>query len=172
MAAIIPSTFIADWVVRIARERPRGDALDLASGRGRHTGAMSAAGLRTFAVDRKLDALRDAVREAMNADQPILAWCADLTQHPLPRDRFDLIVVARYLQRDLFPSLRESVKRGGFVVYETFTRDQLAHGTGPKLPDHLLDRGELRACFDDWDVVFYEEVVEREAVARLVARRP
>ncbi len=57
------------------------------------------------------------------------------------------------------------------MLFETFTEAQRAHGRGPTSPDHLLAPGELRARFDALEVLFYEEVVEPEAVARIVARR-
>ena len=91
--------------------------------------------------------------------------------YPLPAAAFDLVVVTRYLQRDLLPSLRAAVKPGGYVVYETFTVLQRALGTGPTSPDHLLEPGELRGFFDGWDVVFSEEVAAPEALARIVARK-
>jgi hypothetical protein len=80
-------------------------------------------------------------------------------------------VVARYLQRDLFDAIKAAVKPGGCVIYETFTVAQLAHGAGPTSPDHLLKPGELRSLFAGWNVLFYEEVDDEEAVARLVAQR-
>ena len=83
-----------------------------------------------------------------------------------------LLVVTRYLQRDLFDSIRAAVIPDGVVVYETFTVHQRALGWGPTSPAHLLEPGELRARFDGFDILFYEEVIEPEAVARLVARRP
>ena len=57
------------------------------------------------------------------------------------------------------------------MLYETFTVRQRALGTGPTSPDHLLREGELRQHFEDFEIVFYEEVTSPEAVARLVARR-
>ena len=96
-------------------------------------------------------------------------WCADLTMFPLPPAAFDLVIVTRYLQRDLFPSIRGAVRPGGCVIYETFTVRQRALGVGPTSPDHLLEPGELRAMFTGWDVLFDEEVATPEAVARLVA---
>ena len=142
-------------------------------GRGRHVVPLARAGFRVFGVDVKLDAIRDAVAAAESAGVRVHAWCADLTQHPLPVARFDLIVVSRYLQRDLFPDLQAAAAPGGVVLYETFTTAQRALGTGPTSPDHLLEPGELRARFDvaGWDVLFYEETREPEAVARLAARR-
>jgi SAM-dependent methyltransferase len=165
------SPFVMEWMERVARrvERPA-RALDLATGTGRHTGAIARAGFRTFGVDVSFD----AVRSARNAAAPygtVAVWCADLRRCPLPRARFELIVVTRYLQRDLFGAIAEALAPGGFVVYETFTIAQRLHGRGPTSPDHLLQPGELRRAFDSLDVLFYEEVTEPDAVARLVGRR-
>ena len=116
-------------------------------GRGRHAHLLAAAGFRTFGVDVKLDAVRAAVERARADALVVRGWCADLTQIPLPRGVFDVVLVTRYLQRDLFPSIRELVKTGGVVLYETFTVNQRRLGFGPTSPDHLLQPGELRRAF-------------------------
>lgn len=133
---------------------------------------LTGAGFKTFGVDVKLDAVRAAVALASESGARLHGWCADLTAYPLPRDRFELVLVARYLQRDLFPSIRDAAVPGGVVVYETFTVDQRRFGTGPRSRDHLLERGELEQRFSGFEVIFYDEVIESEAVARLVARKP
>jgi tellurite methyltransferase len=187
------SPFIVEWIERLSTFRSHESpvrtracrsearsragepkrALDVAMGRGRHAVPLARAGFRTFGVDVRLDAVRDAVAAVAAEGARLQAWCADLTQHPLPVARFDLLLVSRYLQRDLFEPLQRSAKPGGVVVYETFTTAQRALGFGPRSPDHLLDEGELRARFavDGWTVMFYEETVAPEAMARLVARR-
>ena len=167
-----PSTFVAEWIPELARriEPPR-RALDLAIGRGRHALLLARHGFQTYGVDLKHDAVRDAVAAAAREGLRVFGWCADLEESPLPVATFDLVVVARYLQRNLFPSIRRAVKPGGFVVYETFTVAQRLLGSGPTSPDHLLEAGELRDSFSGWDVLFYEEVASPEAVARLVAQR-
>jgi tellurite methyltransferase len=168
-----PSPFVVEWTTRLARERStRGRALDVAMGRGRHALALARAGWRTFGVDIRLGAVRDGVSAAAAEKLSVAAWCADLTAHPLPSARFDLVVVTRYLQRDLFSAIRDAVVPGGFVVYETFTTAQRALGTGPTAADHLLEPGELKRTFEGFDVSFFEEVAAPEAVARIVARRP
>ena len=129
------------------------------------------AGFDTFGVDVRLDAVRDAIAYAAGEGLLVRGWCADLTRCRLPNCRFDLVVVSRYLQRDLFGSLAAALKRGGILLYETFTTAQLAHGVGPRSPDHLLEPGELRRAFDQLETLFYEEVASPEAVARLAARR-
>jgi protein-L-isoaspartate O-methyltransferase len=171
-----PSPFVAEWVAaRLARRTANHErlprALDVAMGRGRHALVLARAGFKTFGVDIRHDAVRDAMRAAAGEGLTLHAWCADLTQAPLPAARFDLIVVTRYLQRDLFPSLRDAVAPAGVILYETFTVAQHALGRGPTSPDHLLEPGELRARFEDFEVLFYEEVAEPDAVARIVTRR-
>ena len=163
------SPFIVEWIGRIA-PRVEGRALDVAMGRGRHAVALARAGFKTYGVDLNLDAVRDAVTAAASAGVAVEAWCADLTQHPLPRRRFDLVVVCRYLQRDLFAALQDAVVPGGVVIYETFTTHQRALGKRPTSADHLLEPGELRRRFAGFDELFYEEVLAPDAVARLVAR--
>jgi tellurite methyltransferase len=167
-----PSPFIVEWIERLARERgASGRALDVAIGPGRHAVPLARAGFKTFGVDIRHDAAAEAMTIAASVGVRIHAWCADLTSHPLPADRFELVVVSRYLQRDLFPALRTAVTPGGVVLYETFTTAQRAHGTGPRSPDHLLEPGELARQFDGFEVLFYEEVSAPEAVARIAARR-
>ena len=137
-------------------------------GRGRHAGVLTAAGFETFGVDLRMDALREA-----KASVPALrAWCADLATYPLPRASFDVIVVARYLQRSLFDALKAAVVPGGVVLYETFTVQQRQLGRGPTSAEHLLEPGELRERFSGFEILAYEEVSAPEALARIAARTP
>jgi tellurite methyltransferase len=166
-----PSPFISQWAERIARERGRSlRALDVAMGNGRNAMVLARAGFLTCGVDISLDAVRAARTAALAEGVRIDGWCADLARYPLPRGRFDLVVVCRYLQRDLFPALRDAVVPGGIVLYETFTTRQRELGRPPTSPDHLLEPGELRERFDGFDSLFYEEVAAPDAVARIAAR--
>jgi SAM-dependent methyltransferase len=166
-----PSPFIVEWIARIAGER-RGPlrALDVAMGNGRHAVPLARAGMAVFGVDANLEAVREARAAAQGAGVRVAGWCADLTQHPLPRGRFDLVLVTRYLQRDLFPHLRAALAPGGIVLYETFTTRQRELGRRPASPTHLLEPEELRQRFEGLELLFYEEVLAPDAVARLAAR--
>jgi tellurite methyltransferase len=169
------SPFVLEWLERIARssdsppEQYR--ALDIAMGTGRHARALAQAGFRTFGVDISFDAVRSARGSVASDARAIAAWVADLRQYPLPRSWFDVIVVTRYLQRDLFGAISEALAPGGVVIYETFTTRQRIYERGPTSPDHLLEPGELRRAFDALDVLFYEEVSAPEAIARMAGRR-
>ena len=164
------SPLVSRWLP-VLRDRlgARRDALDLAMGAGRHSRAAAGHGFRVFGVDRDLARVRPARTGAL---QHALFWVADLETATLPRARFDLIMCTNYLQRSIWPALRDAVRAGGFAIYETFTVAQLAHGTGPRSPDHLLRPGELRAAFDGWELYHDEECTAPAGVARLVARKP
>jgi SAM-dependent methyltransferase len=162
---------MVEWIARVAVGVATPRALDVAMGRGRHAVLLARGRFVTFGVDLAFEAVRAAMAEADEHGATINGWCADLTQHPLPSSRFDLVVVSRYLQRDLFAALRAACVPGGVVLYETFTTAQRAFGTGPRSADHLLEPGELRRHFEGFEVLFYEEVSAPEAVARIAARR-
>jgi SAM-dependent methyltransferase len=166
-----PSPFITEWIAASAGSLPRRRALDVAMGRGRHAPALVEQGFDVFGVDVDVETLRAAVA-ALGLGASLKVWCADLTSFPLPRERFELVLVTRYLQRDLFSALDASLVPGGLLLYETFTEAQRALGRGPTSPDHLLQAGELREQLRSLDVLFYEEVTAPEALARLAARKP
>lgn len=125
-----------------------------------------------FGVDVNFAAVRQGLERGAPSGVRPRVWCADLTRFPLPPHRFELIVVARYLQRDLFPALRAALTAGGVVIYETFTTGQRVHGRGPTSPDHLLDPGELRQHFSGFEVLLDEEVTAPDAYARFCGRKP
>jgi hypothetical protein len=169
-----PSPFVDHWIHKLSSQvRGPRRALDLAMGRGRHALPLAASGFRTFGVDVEHGVLLDALRQARQRGLTLRAWCADLTMPALPPEWFDVIVVVRYLHRDLCPALVEALAPGGFLLYETFTERQKGRPRGPQSPDHLLNVGELRALFADLDEVFYEELTDpaEDALARLAARK-
>lgn len=166
-----PSPFVLRWLDALAPTLPEpARALDVAVGQGRHALPMAAAGFRVFGVDISFDKVQTAVEMATREGLLVRGWCADLSVYPLPRERFELVVVTRYLQRDLFASIRDALVPGGVVIYETFTIERRRIGR-PTSPEHLLQRGELRSHFASFEVMFYEEVTAPETVARIAARK-
>ena len=111
-------------------------------------------------------------RQARAESWVVHGWVANLEHVPLPRERFDLVLVTNYLQRDLWPSLMAAVTPGGFLLYETFTVAQLALPRGPRSAHHLLRIGELAGSVPGWSIEEDVEVESPLAQARLVARKP
>ena len=73
--------------------------------------------------------------------------CVDLESFFPPLKSFDLIICFFYLQRDLFSVLESALRPGGFLVYKTYTVDQLQFPVGPRHPQHLLQHQELLRAF-------------------------
>jgi hypothetical protein len=141
-------------------------------GAGRHAETLTALGFVTFGIDRRFEVVNAARRRAQTRGARLHAWVGDLEQPVLSSSAFALIVVTRFLQRDLFPALIDALAPGGVLLYETFTEHQRALGWGPTSAAHLLREGELRMLVAPLDVLFYEERRTPEAIARVAARLP
>jgi SAM-dependent methyltransferase len=163
------------WVARFAHlAPPGGQVLDLAAGMGRHAALFAAAGMRVEAVDRDPAALaalrRIAGVRVVEADlEAGSAW-------PFGVRRFDIVVVANYLWRALFPAIADSLSEGGVLIYETFAIGNEKYGR-PSNPDFLLKPGELLefARGAGLEVVAYERgsvtVPKAAVIERICARR-
>jgi SAM-dependent methyltransferase len=165
----------AGWLVAHAHLLANaGQALDVACGSGRHALWLAERGLMTIALDRDPAAVAELQAEATRRGLPVRAEVADLEDgsFTLGASAFDVAVVVHYLHRPLFPSLVASLRPGGVLVYETFTRDQAARGK-PTNPAFLLEPGELLERVRPLEVLASREgEFEGRMVASVVARRP
>ncbi len=166
----------SDWVQRWTHLlTPGAKALDLASGRGRHTRWLQAQGHKVLAIDR--DAQAVAAIDGLKLEG-VQTLAADLESGPWPLtgQAFDAIVVTNYLWRPLLPTIVASLAAGGVLIYETFTAGNETVGK-PSRPDFLLRPGELLTACQALRVVAYEDgfigapATER-FVQRIVAVRP
>ncbi len=161
--------------------------MDLACGAGQNAVYLAERGWSVVAIDFSPVALERAASLAASRNVPVhraelgalpADWSgvllveADLESAPLPAASFDLILCFQYLDREAFGRIESTLRRGGYLVYETFAESQKAHAEGPHDPSHLLRTGELRAAFPRLEVFFYRECETPRAVASLLARRP
>lgn len=150
--------------------------IDLACGDGHNGIFLAAKSFRVVLADKSEEALAQAKLNAAAAGLSAQFWQVDLEQEgidPLEGQTFGAIIVFRYLHRPLIPCIRKSLREGGVLVYETFTREQARFGK-PKNPDHLLKPGELLSWFRDWEVLYTFEGIDGtppKAVARIVCRK-
>ena len=160
--ADLPSPFLRQILDSEAWDIPRGVALDLAAGTGRHAIFLAERGFRVVAIDISSIALDEARRRAEKRSLEISWQQADLEQIELPHAAYDLIVNLHYLQRSLFPQIRKALKTDGRVIFETYLIDQQAIGH-PKNPAYLLNHNELLEQFRDFRVLYYREGKFRDA---------
>ena len=149
-----------------------GNAIDLACGAGRHALYLAERGWTVTAVDGSetaVELLRERSAARGLAMQTIVAdlTAADFT---LPPDAFDLIVVAYYLQRDLFAKVKAAVRPGGLVLAIAHTPED-----GEVSSEKRVAPGELRGFFTTWQILHdYEgpsrDPAHRRPVAEIVAR--
>ena len=105
---------------------------------------------------------------------PLRAQVLDLEREgtTLGNASYDAIVVVHYLHRRLFPALRDALRPGGVLVYETFTLAQAERGR-PTNPDFLLEPGELRELVQPFEIMVEREGdFEGKMLASVIARRP
>ena len=149
-----------------------GQALDIACGTGRNTHFLA---LKGFGVDA-VDISDIALKEIKNSSS-INKIEADLDKYNIAPNKYDLIVNMNYLNRRLVSQMKDGLKSGGVIMFETFL---LAHGDF-KIPtmnlDYLLRKNELLHSFIGLDVIYYEERIDTNAqgdrvkVASIVAKK-
>ena len=154
----------------------KGRALDIAMGSGRNALYLASLGFRVTGVDVSRVAVALCREKADRLGLAVEAVVADLEDYRLPLDRYDLIINFHYLQRSLTGPIVQALKRGGVLVFESFTIDQLQYSYGPKDPAFLLLPGELREMFAGLEtLLYYEGVIEGDrgpkAVAQLIGRK-
>lgn len=98
---------------------------------------------------------------------------ADLEEElpPVAASQFALVTCFYYLQRSLFSPIECWLRPAGWLVYETYTVEQLRFAHGPRNPEHLLRPGELREAFPGLETIFYREVTAGKGIASLLARK-
>ncbi len=150
-------------LVQVAEMLAPGRALDLACGPGRNAIYLARLGWCVTAVDSSMAAIARLRERAEGL--PIETRLADLERGEflIEPHGYDLICDFYYLQRSLFPEIREGVRPGGSVAAAIHLEGSFAIGPG-----------ELRQEFAGWKVVFYSEAAEAgkpRRAARIIARR-
>jgi tellurite methyltransferase len=166
-----PLAFLVDALARL----PRGDglrALDLASGAGRHSFLLASRGWQVTAVDWSEAALE--LLRARELNIHTVAADIEAGAFQIEPDSWDLICVTLYLQRNLFPAIRDRIKRGGYVA-AAFPMVDERPGVGPMNPEFLLKPGELRSLFREFETIHDRETEgapPKRRIAELFARKP
>ena len=172
----VASRWLTDNADLLPRPTVHSDALraiDVACGNGRHALWLAAAGLATEAVDRDADAIARLREEALRRGLEMDARVEDLERPgaSLGHERYDVIVVFRYLHRPLFAALRTALRPNGLLIYETFTVGQAVRGK-PSNPAFLLNHHELPTLVAPLQVMREREgEYDGAMVAAVVARK-
>lgn len=143
----------------------RGDAIDLACGMGGNALFLAKRGYRTQAWDISKVALSRLQEIAKRQRLEVVCEIRDLESADLGFECFDVIVLTRYLDRNLRNSLVAALRPGGLLYFQTFVRDKDPN-VGPRNPDHLLAQNELVQLFPDLVLRAYCEAGQVGDLAR------
>ena len=165
----VPSRFLVDNIELL----PKGRALDVAMGNGRNAIYLAERGFEVEGVDISQEAVDTALKTAKLAGVSIDARVVDLEgAYRIESNKYDVIICFNYLQRSLIPQIKEGIKPGGMVMYETFITDQKQFGH-PQNPDYLLKYNELLEMFREFRCLRYREGIfeDRVAIASIIAQK-
>jgi len=136
-----------------------GRALDLACGLGGNSLFLADLHYEVQALDVS-DVAVDYVRERAVQQQlpikPRVCDLTDITNIPLDRNFFDLVVITYYLDRSIFPFVKSLVNDQGYFFMETFYQSPKLENEGIS-NQYKLEPQELLGEFGDWKVLYYEE---------------
>ncbi len=133
-----------------------GDALELACGLGGNALFLAERGLQVQAWDISGVAVARLAETAKARNLHVQARQRDVLAHPPRPSSIDVLVVTRFLERDLAPALSAALRPGGLLFYQTFTREA-ADESGPSNPAFRLAPNELLNLFRDLRVLVYRE---------------
>ena len=154
----------------------KGKALVLAMGEGRNAVFLAENGFDVDGCDISEIAIEKSKLLANENNVKLNAFVSDLEEYKIATNKYDLITCIYYTQRNLIPQIKDGLKIGGIVLFETYTIDQLKYGDdapGPKNPEYLLKHNELLDLFRDFHVLYYREgeIADNKSVASLIAQK-
>jgi len=150
----------------------------LACGKGQNGLYLVERNIETIFADINSEPLKNLQTQS-NVNQED-CWLADFESttsidvSKLSKMQLQGMIVFRYLHRPLFDAIKQAVKPGGYVIYETFTEDNKQFGR-PHRGQFLLKKNELKTIFNDWEILFYFEGVKNNpdrAIAQIVCQKP
>jgi rhodanese-related sulfurtransferase len=168
------------WLVENFHSLPKGLALDVAMGNGRNAIYLATRGFDVDGVDVDPDVVARARATARRFHAPIRAIIGNVEDgtHIIPIEAYDVILVFNFLHRPLFRDIKDGLKPGGVVVFQTFLEEQVKFGP-PSNPAHLLKPGELAQTFADFEILRAHERIDAAvpggppcALAGIVAKKP
>jgi hypothetical protein len=176
------------FLVERALKEPRGRVLSIAEGEGRNAVWLASQGFDVTSFDQSTIGVTKTLKLALHRSVVVHAFKDDMTTFEIEPNSYDMIVsifahTTSDIRRGLHQRVTNGLCRGGVVVLEAYTPNQIPFGTGgPKDPDLMPTTDELRTEFPGLVFEHLEEV-EREvvegtlhtghaAVVQMVARKP
>jgi SAM-dependent methyltransferase len=146
-----------------------GPVLSLGEGEGRNAVFLASLGLDVLGVDGSEVGLAKALNLAKSKGVHIRTEVADLATYEPPASSYGSVVsIFAHLPSDvrkrLYPLVWQSLKPGGMILLEAYSKSQLSRDTGgPKDPDMLMTTADIRNELPTCEVILCHEI-QREVV--------
>jgi hypothetical protein len=153
---IEPNVFFKTWVDK----SNAGKMLLPGEGEGRNAVYAASEGWDVMAFDQSKNARMKALKLAEEKDVKINYKTGSILDVPLEKDSLELIGLVYF---HLFPEARTryhehlaaSLKTGGLIVIEVFSKEQIYNSTGgPKDLNLLYSLGDIIKDFNDMEIVY------------------
>lgn len=150
---------------------PKGKALDIAMGEGRNGVYLATQGFEVVGLDISPKGLAKANQLAKLNKVKIETRVVDLENHKLEKNAYDVILLMYYMQRDLWPQIKDALKPGGMAIIETYNVDHLKHAKFN--PKWLLKDNELVTAFPGMKIIRYQAYEdEYQAYSSIIVQKP
>ena len=147
---------VSNWVVYCLSKIAKSKKLlicDLACGFGRNSIFLANKGYKVISVDLDLQRLKSF--DGVNIYK-LQTDIEKVSEWPFKENIFDIIIVVNFLNRDIFRNIEKSIKKNGFLIYETFGKGHEKFGR-PKNKRFLLKENELLDLTKNLRLIYYEE---------------
>ncbi len=134
-----------------------GRALDVGGGGSTEALGLAEAGLDVTVVDVSDTGLDMARQHAEAHGRQITTVCADLDVEPVPPGPWDVVVVANFLNRPLFPRLVEQLRPGGGVLAVSIATVTNLERSPRPARRHLLEADEILTLAVGLEVAHHSE---------------
>ena len=140
----------------------QGISLDIACGLGGNALKLAEMGYESHAWDISDRAIEKVQEFAQERQLTVFAKQCDVSQELLMKESFDVIIVSRFLIRDMVAPIIAALKPGGLLFYQTFTQEIILQNNeqpenGPQNHHYRLEINELLNLFSGLRLRFYRE---------------
>jgi SAM-dependent methyltransferase len=166
-----PSAFLAENIDSLRK----GEAVDVGMGEGRNAVYLASKGFNVTGIDFVEPAVERARKLAKESGTAFEAKTLDLDFFLIPLMKYDTIVVCDiHPPLTLFKSLARGLNKGGTLILEGYTVEQLRLSFGAKPePFECWKPNEALECARELHVIYYNERPHSPTQARvqLIARK-
>lgn len=134
----------------------KGVALDLACGYGSNALCLAKNGLKVFAWDISKVVINKLSTYSKKLNLKVHCENRDVLIDPPEPNRFDVIIVSQFLDRNLIKYIKKALKKDGLIFYQTFLKNRIDK-KGPRNPNYQLNENELKDFFENWKLIYYKE---------------